>query len=203
MFPLPSATDPAQGEREAPGTRERILRAVLELIAREGIAAVSNRRLAEAAGVSLGSLTYHFPSQAVLLRESLVLYVGEEVARLEAIAAELRARRPRPSPGEVAAEVQRIAARSLERTEQVAELELHLRASRDPELRDASRRCFAAYEGLATAALEALRIPDASRHAHTVVALITGIGVQQLGTGRHDADGLAAGLLTIGRGALA
>jgi DNA-binding transcriptional regulator YbjK len=193
----------ATTKREASGTRERILRAALELIGLEGIAAVSNRRLAQVAEVSLGSLTYHFPSQATLLRESLLLYVGEEVARLEAIAAALRARRPCPSTEQVAAEVQRVVAESVERPEQVAELELHLRASREPDLQDASRRCFAAYEGLAAAALEALGVPDASRHAHAVVALMTGMGVQRLGTGRHDADGTAVALLTIVRGALA
>jgi AcrR family transcriptional regulator len=196
------AAETAQDKREAPDTRERILRAALELIGREGIAAVSNRRLAQVVGVSLGSLTYHFPSQVTLLRESLLLYVGEEVARLEAIAAGLRSRRPRPSTKEVAAEVQRIAAESAERPEQVAELELHLRASRESELQEASRRCFAAYEGVAAAALEALGVPDAPRHAGAVVALLTGMGVQRLGTGRHDADGTAAALLTIVRGAL-
>jgi AcrR family transcriptional regulator len=159
--------------------------------------------LAQVAGVSLGSLTYHFPSQATLLRESLLLYVGEEVTRLEAIAAGLRSRRPRPSAGEVASEVQQIAAASTDRPEQVAELELHLRASRDPALQDASRRCFAAYEGVAAAALEAFGVPDASRHARTVVAVMTGMGLQRLGAGLHDASGLADALLTVVRGALA
>jgi AcrR family transcriptional regulator len=205
-MPVTTAAEPTKDKRdgrEAPETRERILRAALELIGREGIAAVSNRRLAQAAGVSLGSLTYHFPSQATLLRESLFLYVGEEVARLEAIAAGFRARRPHPSTEEVAAEVQRIAAGSADRPEQVAELELHLRASRDPALQDASRRCFAAYEGVAAAALEAFGVPDASRHARAVVALMTGMGLQRLGAGVHDASGVADALLTIVRGALA
>jgi hypothetical protein len=44
---------------------------------------------------------------------------------------------------------------------ELAELELHLHAARDRELQDATRRCFAAYEDFAAAALEALsvRIP--------------------------------------------
>ncbi len=127
----------------------------------------------------------------------------EEVARLEAIAAALRARRPHPSRREIAAEVQRIADESVNRPEQIAELELHLRASRDPALQEASRRCFAAYEALAATALEALGVPDAPRHARTVVALLTGMGVQRLGVGSHDAKGTAVALVTIVRGALA
>ncbi len=196
-------TDTVQDKRKAPETRERILRSALALIGREGIGALSNRRLAAAAGVSLGSLTYHFPSQDSLLRESLLLYVGEEVAHLEAITAGLRARRPHPSRQEVAAEVQRIANQSVDRPEQLAELELHLFAAREPALQDASRRCFAAYEALAAAALEALGVPDPLRHAGTVVAVLTGMGVRRLGTGGHDAEGTAAVLLTIVRGALA
>jgi AcrR family transcriptional regulator len=200
---MPDATAtiaaPAEDRREAPETRARILRATFELIGREGIAALSNRRIARAAGVSLGSLTYHFPSQADLLRESLELHVGEEVARLEAIAADIRARCP--APEQIAAEVERHAAAAV-RSEQLAELELHLLASRDPALREASRRCFAAYEGVASAALEGLGIPEPERHAPTVVALIAGVGVRQKGSGREDAAGLADALLTIVRGAM-
>ena len=201
---MPTATaEPIQDRREAPATRERILRIAFELIGREGIGAISNRRLATAAGVSLGSLTYHFPSQEELLRECLLLYVEEEVGRLGAVAAELRSRRPPPSRRQVAAEVQRIATESIARPEHVAELELHLRASREPALQEASRRCFAAYEGLAAAALEALGVPDATRHAGAVVAVIAGMGVRQLSAGRRDIEGLADALRTIVAGALA
>jgi DNA-binding transcriptional regulator YbjK len=196
-----ATTETIQDKRKAPETRECILRTALAMIGREGIGAVSNRRLAAQAGVSLGSLTYHFPSQASLLRESLLLYVGEEVARMEAITADMQARCP--SRQEVAAEVQRIAEESVDRPERLAELELHLFAARDPALQEASRRCFAAYEALAAAALQALGVPEAARHARTVVAVLTGMGVQRLGTGSHDAKGTAAALLTIVRGALA
>jgi DNA-binding transcriptional regulator YbjK len=187
----------------SPDTRERLLRLTLELIGREGIAALTNRRLAAAADVSLGSLTYHFPSQAELLRQSLLLFVAEEVARLKLIAAQLRARQPRPSAEEVAVEVQRIAAAGSERPEQVAELELHLQASRDPQLQDASRRCFAAYEEVAAAALDALGVADPGRHAAAVVALLTGFSVIRLGSGGRGGDRTADALLTLLRGALA
>ncbi len=198
---LSSTATTTEDRRQAPETRERILRATFELIGRGGIGALSNRRIAAAAGVSLGSLTYHFPSQEELLRESLDLYVKEEVARLQEIAAELRARCPRPE--EVAAEVQRLAAESVDRPQQLAELELHLQAARDPALQEASRRSFAAYEGVATAALEALRVPGPDRHASAVIALMMGMSVRQLGTGRHDAAGLAGALSTLVRGARA
>jgi TetR/AcrR family transcriptional regulator, regulator of biofilm formation and stress response len=182
-----------------PDTRDRILRTTLDLIGREGIEAVTNRRVAAEAGVSLGSITYHFASQLDLVRETLLLFVGEEVTRLEQITAELRRRRP--SVEQVAVEVEQIVQESSSRIQQLAETELHLRAARDPELHEASQRCFEAYEGVAGAALELLQVPDPDRHARTIVALMYGMALRRLGTGEDDAADVAAALLTVVRGA--
>ncbi len=160
---------------------------------------MTNRRIAAEAGVSPGSLTYHFASQTELLRECLNLYVEEEVARLESIAAELQARRP--ALADVVAEVQRLVAESAGRPAQVAELELHLQAARDPALREVSSRCFAAYEGVAAAALDALGIDDATRHAPAVVALMMGMSLKREGTGVNDPAGFVDALRTVVRGA--
>jgi len=182
-------------------TRERILRVTLRLIGEHGIGAVSNRRVAAESKVALGSLTYHFPSQTQLLRDALLLYVHEEVERLQEIAADLRSKRP--TAAIAAAEVERIITRSGRRLEEVAELELHLQASRDTALQEASERCFAAYEEVASAALESLDVPQPQRHARTVVAVMCGLGVRRLGSGREDAEGTADALLTIVAGAKA
>jgi AcrR family transcriptional regulator len=202
--PIPAKSPEAAEQvdrRRAPQTRERILRATLALLAEEGTAALSNRRIAAAADVSLGSLTYHFPSQASLLRESLLLYVGEEVERLEAVAAALRLRDP--SPEEVAADVEALIGRPSGGPGPLAELELHLQAARDPELQEASARCFAAYDTLTASALATLGVADPDRHASAFVALITGLGVRRLGTGAADSEAVTGALLTLLRGALA
>ncbi len=52
----------------APTTRERILEATLELTARRGSDGMSMRELADACGVNVAALYYHFPSKAELLR---------------------------------------------------------------------------------------------------------------------------------------
>jgi DNA-binding transcriptional regulator YbjK len=179
--------------------REQVLHATIELIGADGVAAVSNRRVAAAAGVSLGSLTYHFPDQSRLLHEALVLYAEEEIARYAETAARLRAEGA--SPESAVVEVQRaIAASAARRTAQIAELELHLHASRNPELQDASRRCFDAYDDFAAAVLEALGLPDPERNAKVVVALIAGLGLRRLGTGEEDLDTPARALEAILRG---
>lgn len=110
--------------------RQRILRATLELIAADGAGAITNRRVAAAAKVSLGSLTYHFSSQTELLRDSLLLHVEEETARREEIARNLATRNP--SLDEVTHEIEQLAAGAADIPQQIAELELHLHAARDP-----------------------------------------------------------------------
>jgi AcrR family transcriptional regulator len=198
---LEPASETEMATATANDTRERILRTTLRLIGEHGVGGLSNRRIASECQVALGSLTYHFPSQTQLLREALLLYVHEEVERLQEIAAELRL--TRPTAASAAAEVERIVARSSSRLEEIAELELHLQASRDPALRDASERCFAAYEEVAEAALCSLEVPEAKRHARAVVAVMCGLGVRRLGSGRMDAQGTAEALLTIVAGAIA
>lgn len=160
--------------------------------------AVSNRRLAREAGVALGSLTYHFPSQIELLRESLLLYVNEEVARLNTIAEAIG--QAEPTLEQVIAEVEMIFVGYTYGPEQIAEFELHLQAARDEELRDASRRCFEAYDGVAMAALKALGLPATEMHARVVVALINGVAMRYLGTGERDDSGLGLALTTLAVG---
>jgi AcrR family transcriptional regulator len=75
--------------RSAP-TRQRIIEAVLHIIGRDGVAAVTNRRIAKEAGVSLGSVTYHFATQHELLRESLLHFVRDETRRFTELADECR-----------------------------------------------------------------------------------------------------------------
>lgn len=180
------------------GTRERILRATLRLIADGGVAAVTNRRVATAAEVSLGSLTYHFTSQNELLHESLLLYVEEETTRREQIARELAAQAP--SVEQVAEAVEQVIATSSDVSQQIAELELHLHAARDPALRDASQRCFDAHEQIVVAALNTLGIANGERHAPIVVALMTGLAVRRLAGGGQDAHGTSEALLALVRG---
>ncbi len=178
--------------------RERIVQATLELIATDGVGALTNRRVASAAKVSLGSLTYHFTSQTELLRESLLLYVEEETQRRQAIAGRLAGQHP--SLEQVTQEIEHIVAMATDVPQQIAELELHLQAARDPELRDASLRCFQAHEQIASAALAALGIPEREGNASTLVALMTGLAIRRLAGGGHDAHGTSEALLGVMRG---
>ncbi|WP_433183317.1 TetR/AcrR family transcriptional regulator [Actinoallomurus sp. CA-150999] len=178
-------------------TRERILLATLRLIGEHGVGAVTNRRVATAAGVALGSLTYHFPNQTELLRETLSRYVDEEIQRISEIAARLQG----ITPEQAVVEAERAIADLPRGPEEVATLELHLHASRDPLVREAAVRSMEAYDRLATAILTALDIPGPEAKAPTVVALLYGLAVRRLATG--DPSGTAEALRLLLYGATA
>ena len=77
-------TTPARRpRRHEPERRERILATALDVIAEAGVAGASLRAIAAAADVPLGSLTYHFGTQAELLVAALTRYVDEMAARFD------------------------------------------------------------------------------------------------------------------------
>jgi DNA-binding transcriptional regulator YbjK len=67
-----------------PRRRERIIAATLDLIAEEGLARVSHRKIATRAGVPLGSMTYHFSGMEELLREAFGRFTDHIVAVFDA-----------------------------------------------------------------------------------------------------------------------
>ncbi|WP_163509862.1 TetR/AcrR family transcriptional regulator [Fodinicola acaciae] len=179
--------------------REAILRATLRIIGEHGVPALTNRRIAAEAGVSLGSLTYHFPSQTDVLRESMLLFAHEETARLAAIAD--RAAGGAPSLAEAAATVEQVLESMTFGREDIAPLELFLQAGRDHDLRGAAARCFEAYERLAVTVLTALDMPDPERLAGPVVALIAGLQLRRLATGEVGRTSPAVALTMLAAGA--
>ncbi|PRX45479.1 TetR family transcriptional regulator [Prauserella shujinwangii] len=180
-------------------TREAILRAALRVIGEQGVAGLTNRRIVAEAGVSLGSLTYHFPSQPELLRQAMLLFAEDEAVRLGGLAEAHRAEGMTVEAA--AAAVDTVLANLPLGIAEIASLELFLQAGRDPGLRDATARCFAAYDELALTILRALDIPDPERLAGPAVALVTGLQLRRLATGAPPATPAADALTILVRGA--
>ena len=67
-------------------TREAIVAATVRIVAREGVAAVSHRRVAAEAGVALSSTTWHFAAKADILEAALRWTASREVEGIRAIA---------------------------------------------------------------------------------------------------------------------
>jgi DNA-binding transcriptional regulator YbjK len=174
--------------------RTRILRAVLRVIGSEGIGGVTNRRIAKEAGVSLGSITYHFETQHELLRESLLLFVREETARLTALARQRRTGSVERAAELVEELVEGVALNTTFGGEELAPLELYVHAGRDPALRDAARECFAAYDEVALTVLSGLGAAEPERLTGPVVALIAGLQLRRLATGTAGDTGIADAL---------
>jgi DNA-binding transcriptional regulator YbjK len=58
--------------RNDPERRDRIIDAALDVIAQHGVAGTTHRRVAEAADVPLGAMTYYFKGMGELLQEAFV-----------------------------------------------------------------------------------------------------------------------------------
>jgi DNA-binding transcriptional regulator YbjK len=69
--------------------QDAIVAATVSIVAREGVAAVTHRRLAAEAGVSLSSTTWHFATKTDILMAALRWTAAHEVARIGEIAARL------------------------------------------------------------------------------------------------------------------
>jgi DNA-binding transcriptional regulator YbjK len=67
-------------------TREAIVAATVRIVAREGVAAVTHRRVAAEAGVALSSTTWHFATKADILEVALHWTARREVDRIGSIA---------------------------------------------------------------------------------------------------------------------
>jgi DNA-binding transcriptional regulator YbjK len=182
----------------APGSaRDAIRAAALRVIGTHGIAGLTNRRVAAEAGVSLGSLTYHYASQRDLLRESVQSFVQAETARIRSIAHSLAG--DAPTVAQAAAAAEQVLAQMTPGEEELGVYEVYVHAARDPELYPVLRECFAAYDEVAASALRTLGVSAAADVAPHVVALIAGAQLRRLATGTSG-TGIAQALLVLAGG---
>ena len=175
--------------------RERILRATLGVIARDGIPAVTHRLVAAEADVPLGSLTYWFATKDDLLRDALRLFVDEETERLRAVGELLS---EGMAPEEIA---ERFAAvlDAGDGDDQVAQFELYLEAARNPALREVAQQCFEASAELSRLALRAAGVDADGPLPALFVALADGLGMRRMAAG--DALDVRDAMLDLFRGA--
>jgi DNA-binding transcriptional regulator YbjK len=82
---------PATRAEASQRVRDAIVAATVRIVAREGVAAVTHRRVASEAVVSLSSTTWHYATKADILEAALVWTAEQEVARIAAIADRLGA----------------------------------------------------------------------------------------------------------------
>jgi len=76
-------TPSSRRRRHDPDRRDRIVAACLDVLAEHGVAGTSHRRVAAAADVPLGSMTYHFDGMDDLLRAAFGRFAEEAAAAFE------------------------------------------------------------------------------------------------------------------------
>jgi len=176
------------------GARERLLEAAVRVIGEHGIGGLTNRRVCAAAGVSPGSLTYHFATQNDLIREAAAAFVAEESRRIHAIVAELQGAVTTVEEAAVAAQkaIEDIAMGNAE----IGAFEIYLHAARDPDLQSCARDCYAVYDNAAREIMTALGLDANDARAAHLVAFISGSQLRRVATGVEDAS-FAEGLLRL------
>jgi TetR/AcrR family transcriptional regulator, regulator of biofilm formation and stress response len=187
-----AALAPAAGRAQWRGRarRERLLEVTIELIGREGIDAVTHRRVAELAAVPLGSTTYYFGSREEMLVEALKAFGRQEIAALRARLADLPARRP-SRRRYVEALVEFVAPQlGGDRWRTVAQYTLLCEAARRPELEPVAREWNQAWWAVLEESFEALQVPDPAVEARMLLAMLDGFLLEQLAA--PDPDFVAA-----------
>ena len=159
-----------RGER----TRERILDAVLEIVALEGPGAVTYRAVAARAGVALGVMTYHFASRSELLSGAFRLYLERLRSSARALPLERVRDLSRRQQGRLAVDFVRELVSS-ERVSSLANYELMLELARDPELRASVDADTATTESMASELVRASGSKRPREDALLISAAIEGL----------------------------
>ncbi|MFD3510577.1 TetR/AcrR family transcriptional regulator [Nocardia sp. NPDC058666] len=172
-------------------TRDRIIGAVVRIMGADGAAAVTNRRIATEAGISLGTLTYHFANQRDLVEAGMAAFVAEETVKFTQLA-------DRAAAGELdLAQAGEILGGIVTDTgfggDHIAWFELFVQAARYPALHAATTEFFDTYDRLAVSILRALGVADAESAAPLAVATLVGLQLRRL-AGGGSPDQVVAGM---------
>ena len=159
---------PRRPRRTDPGRRDRIIDACLDVIATSAVAGTSHRKVAAAADVPLGSMTYHFAGIGELLHAALARFadsVADQFDRRMAAAADR---------DEAELAVVALITEDVFRTRRdlVLTQELYALAARDPDFRRLTERWMAR----SRAALERHFDPATAR---VLDALIEGLTIHR------------------------
>lgn len=167
---------PAAPRRYDPDRRARILRAALDVVAEHGVAGTTHRRIAAAADVPLGSMTYHFAGLDELLTEAFTLLADTVAARFTE---RLAAARNHAEACEAVVDLVVDGAWATPRN-LLLSYELYAYAARVPALRSVMQD----WMGKSRAALEQHFAPETAR---ALDAMIEGLTIHR-SVDRHPAD---------------
>ncbi|GAA2089543.1 TetR/AcrR family transcriptional regulator [Brevibacterium salitolerans] len=127
------------GRRFDPDRRSRIIDACLDVIAERGVAGTSHRRVAAAADVPLGSMTYHFDGMGELLQVAFARFADSIADRFDTRLGAAH------NQAEARASVEAIITRDVfgSQRDLILTQELYTLAARDPAFREVTNAWMA------------------------------------------------------------
>lgn len=156
---------------ERGANRERILRAALDVVAREGVDKVTHRSVATRASVSPGTVTYHFSTREDLVRQAFALYVTDYEQSLVHVLTE----RPLNSAGDIISFLISVTALDPAATDLATiEYEMLAYSGRDEDTKMRVAGWSRALEGWLTDPLEALGARRPMEAARQLMAVCRG-----------------------------
>lgn len=170
----------ASASRREQPRRERLLEVTIELIAREGVDAVTHRRVAQLAKVPLGSTSYYFSSREEMQVQALETFGRQEIASLRARLTDLPLRRP--SGRRYVDELLEFLAPQLgeEHWRTVAQYALLCEAARRPELAPVVREWNQEWWTVLEEVFAGLKAPNPALEARMLLAMLDGFLLEQL-----------------------
>lgn len=174
----PSRCFPPKRSRRSDGdrTRSAIMTATIALIAEEGLAGTTQRKVAKRAGVSLASITYHFATLDELFEAAFDRLIDDSVARLDQL-------KPDAQEGKISISEawDRVVRDPDGRTPEhvIGSFELLVASIRHPQLRPASIKLLDALNGF----FQTWTVgPDPARSA---LSLMLGLSLTEAASGRQ------------------
>jgi DNA-binding transcriptional regulator YbjK len=170
--------------------REAIVAATVGIVAADGVAAVTHRRVAAEAGVSLSSTTWHFATKADILVAALRWTASREVARIATIAGRLGDAEfdAEAWAGELADWV--VEQVSADRATTVALYRLQIELIGRPEAVEVHREWGRSLLALGEGVLAGSATPSPALDTRLVVAALDGLRLTVLSTTEPDVDWL-------------
>lgn len=182
-------------------TRTQVLDAALEIVAEQGLQALTHRGVEQSAGVSHGTTTYYFSNRGAMI-EALLEHVSDrQVEWVTARYAELAA----AEPGTIDPDTfsRRMLTETMaDRTLTLARYELYLHAARNPHMQDLVRRHRRAHVSAQTELFRTLGAQDPQWAANRFLSTVEGAILYQLAVPEDDFDQWAGPYLNTVMGAL-
>jgi DNA-binding transcriptional regulator YbjK len=170
--------------------REAIVAATVRIVAREGVAAVTHRRLAAEAGVSLSSTTWHFAAKADILEAALHWTAQREVVRIAEIADRLGGTDFDPSAWADELADWLVEQVTGEREVAVALYRLQVELLGTPGAREVHREWGRGLRAVGERVLERSPSPTPDLDIRLVIAALDGLRLSVLLAGEHDTEWL-------------